>query len=317
MEQIYTGIDVAKDSFVAATRLADKLTTTLHNKDKKGIASFIKSLPSHSWCIMEATGVYSLQLAIALYEKGIKVSVVNPLQIKRFAQTKLKRTKTDQVDAALIAEYGQRMQPKLYEPPAPFLHQLQQQRMSLKLLVKTKRSFLNQLHALTQVEEADKAAVRACKTVLKSIEKQIEELENQMQQNTEEHYQDLFTLLQTIPGISKKSAIELIVVSGGFKNFTSAKQFSSFIGLCPCINESGTSIRGYKGISRIGDKNIRATLYMCSMAAKVYNKGCQQLYDRMIRGGKAKKVALVAVMNKLLKQVFGIVKSGEVYCEKC
>jgi len=66
-------------------------------------------------------------------------------------------------------------------------------------------------------------------------------------------------------------------------------------------------------MSRIGDKNIRATLYMCSLAAKVYNKGCQELYERMLAAGKAKKVALVAVMNKLLKQVFGIVNSGDVY----
>lgn len=85
MEQTYMGIDVAKDSFVVASKLAGKVTTSLHNNDKKGINSFLKSLPDHSWCIMEATGVYSLQLAIALYEKGIKVSVVNPLQIKRFA----------------------------------------------------------------------------------------------------------------------------------------------------------------------------------------------------------------------------------------
>ena len=148
MEQIYTGIDVAKESFVVASRLEGKTTTTLHQNNRKGIAGFLKVLPNQTWCIMEATGVYSLQLAIALYEKGIKVSVVNPLQIKRFAQTKLKRTKTDQVDAALIAEYGERMQPKLYEPPAPFMRQLQQQRMSLKLLIKTKRSFLNQQHAL-------------------------------------------------------------------------------------------------------------------------------------------------------------------------
>ena len=313
MEQTYTGIDVAKDSFVAATKLAGKVTTSLHSNDKKGINSFLKGLSNQSWCIMEATGVYSLQLAIALYEKGIKVSVVNPLQIKRFAQTKLKRTKTDKVDAALIAEYGERMQPKLYEPPAPFMRKLQQQRMSLKLLVKTKRSFLNQLHALAQLEGVDKAAVKACKAVLANIEKQIERLEKQMQQLAEEHCRDLFALLQTIPGISRKSAIELIVVSGGFRNFTSAKQFSAFIGLCPCINESGISIRGYRGISRFGDKNIRATLYMCAMAAKIYNKGCQELYERMVAAGKAKKVALVAVMNKLLKQVFGIVRSGEVY----
>ncbi len=102
MEQIYIGIDVAKDSFVVATKLEGKETTALHNNDRKGINSFLKSLSNQSWCIMEATGVYSLQLAIALYEKGIKVSVVNPLQIKRFAQTKLKRSKTDKVDAFLI-----------------------------------------------------------------------------------------------------------------------------------------------------------------------------------------------------------------------
>ena len=167
------------------------------------------------------------------------------------------------------------------------MRQLQQQRMSLKLLVKTKRSFLNQLHALTQLAEPDKMALRACKTVLKSIEKQIEELESQMQQQAKEHCQELYTLLQTIPGISKKSALELIIVSGGFNNFTSAKQFSAFIGICPCLNESGTSIRGYKGMSRIGDKNIRATLYMCSLTAKVYNKTCQELYERMLAAGKA------------------------------
>ena len=121
MEQTYIGIDVAKDSFVVATKQDGSVTTSLHSNDKNGINSFLKSLSNQSWCIMEATGVYSLQLAIALYEKGIKVSVVNPLQIKRFAQTKFKRTKTDRVDAALIAEYGERMQPKLYEPPAPFM----------------------------------------------------------------------------------------------------------------------------------------------------------------------------------------------------
>ncbi|GAA4429450.1 IS110 family transposase [Pontibacter saemangeumensis] len=317
MEQTYMGIDVAKDSFVVATKLDGSVTTSLHSNDKKGISSFLKSLSNQTWCIMEATGVYSLHLAVALYEKGIRVSVVNPLQIKRFAQAKLRSTKTDRVDAALIAEYGERMQPKLYEPPAPFMRKLQQQRMPLKLLVKSKRSFSNQLHALSQLEEADKAAVKACKAVLASIEKQIEVLERQMQQHAEEHCRDLFALLQTIPGISTKSAIELIVVSAGFKNFTSARQFSAFIGICPCINESGTSIRGYRGISRIGDKNIRATLYMCSMTAKVYNKACRELYERMVAAGKAKKVALVAVMNKLIKQVFGMVRSGEVYSAQC
>ncbi len=132
-----------------------------------------------------------------------------------------------------MPEYGERMQPTLYEPPTPFMRKLQQQRMSLKLLVKSKRSFLNQLHALSQLEEADKAALKACKAVLISIEKQIGRLEEQMQQLAEEHCRDLFTLLQTIPGISTNSAIELIVVSGGFRNFTSARQFSPLLVSAP------------------------------------------------------------------------------------
>jgi transposase len=108
------------------------------------------------------------------------VSVVNPLPIKRFAQTRLQWSKTNKMDATLMTEYGERLQPKLYEPPAPFRRQLQQQRMFLKLLVKTKRSFLNQLHALNQLAEPDKVALKACKIVLKSIKKQIKELEDQM-----------------------------------------------------------------------------------------------------------------------------------------
>ena len=80
MEQIYTGIDVAKESFVVATKLEGKVITSLHSNDKKGIQQFLKSLPSQTWCIMEATGVYSLQLAIALYERGIKVSVREELK---------------------------------------------------------------------------------------------------------------------------------------------------------------------------------------------------------------------------------------------
>jgi transposase len=172
MEQIFSGTDVAKGSFGVATKLEGKVTTTLYSNDRKGIRKFIQSQPDHSWCIKEATGVYSLQLAIALHERGSKVSVVNPLQVKRFAQTKLRRTKTDRVDAALIAGYGERMQSKLYEPPAPFMRKLQQQRMSLKLLVKSKRSFLNQLHALSQLEAADKAALKAGKTVLLGIKNQ-------------------------------------------------------------------------------------------------------------------------------------------------
>jgi len=314
MKQIYVGIDVAKDSFVVAYKENETIfkKATFVN-DKKGITQFMKSIDQSCWCILEATGSYSMQLSLTLHQHGRMVSVINPLQVKRFAQTKLKRTKTDSVDSELIAEYGQRMQPVLYEPPDEYIRNLQQLRASYKLLIKTKRAYTNQLHALRFVKDVSKASIKVCKSILKSLDKQIADIDAEMSECVKTHCNGLFRQLQTIPGISKKTAIELITVSNAFKNFYSAKQFSAFIGICPCINESGISIRGYKGISRVGDKQIRATLYMCAMMAKVCNHACRDLYDRLVAAGKPKKVALVAVINKLLKQVFGMLRSGQAY----
>lgn len=316
MKQTFVGIDVASADFVVAYVSSDTATKKKsYSNTRMGIKSFLKSLDTSSWCIMEATGVYSINLALAIHQQGFKVSVVNPLQIKRFAQTKLKRTKTDSVDADLIAEYGQRMQPVAYDPPAEYIRHLQQKRTTLKLLIKTRCSFTNQLRGLGHIKDIDKDAAKACKAVIASLSVQITKLESEMEILVLTHCKVLFEQLQTIPGISKKTSIELIIVSGAFKNFNSAKQFSAFIGICPCINESGSSIRGYKGISRVGDSNIRSSLYMCSMMAKVSNQACKELFDRMVLAGKPKKVALVAVMNKLIKQVFGMVNSGNIYME--
>lgn len=142
---------------------------------------------------------------------------------------------------------------------------------------------------------------------------EIKKIESQMEQLANLHCKQLFTQLQTIPGISTKAALELIIVSGMFRNFNSAKQFSSFIGICPSINESGKSIRGYRGIARIGSSSTRAMLYLCTMNAFQYNTQCKQLYDRLIANGKPGKVALIAVANKLIRQIFGMVKSGQPY----
>ena len=129
------------------------------------------------------------------------------------------------------------------------------------------------------------------------------------------HCKDIYNQLCSIPSISKITATEFIVVSNAFKNFDTAKEFACFIGISPCINESGSSVRGYRGISRIGDAHTRSTLYMCAMMAKVCNKACKNTFDRLVERGKPKKLALIAVMNKLIKQAFAIVKSRSMYCE--
>ena len=168
MKPTYIGIDIAKDDFVAARRIADSKPSIFLNTSK-GINKFVKSLPDDSWYIMEATRVYSVRLATQLYEQGIKVSVINPLQIKRFAQTKLKRTKTDFVSAHLIAEYGDIMKPEPFTPIPEFIHQLQQKRALIRQLVKSRTALKNQLKSFRQLPDPDKLTITSYDVCLRRV----------------------------------------------------------------------------------------------------------------------------------------------------
>ena len=316
MKKTYVGIDVSKDDFVVAYRIEDQpISTKVYQNNTKGIRSFLKTIDKNCWCIMEATGIYHLSLALAISKKDIDVSVVNPLQIKRFAQTKLSRTKTDKADAILIAEYGYRMKPKLYVVPEEFIQELKQLRSLVRMLKKSNRALLNQEHALNRRDNTNKLALKTCKSTKEFNLKKIKEIKDAMEKIVKKHCKEIYDQLCSIPSISMITATELIIVSNAFKNFDTAKEFACFIGISPCINESGSSIRGYRGISRIGDAHTRSTLYMCAMMAKACNKACRETFDRLVKRGKPKKLALIAVMNKLIKQAFAIVKSGSMYCE--
>ncbi len=107
----------------------------------------------------------------------------------------------------------------------------------------------------------------------------------------------------------------MIVLSEGFTKFERAKQFTCYIGLSPVEKQSGSSVRGRASISKQGNGKLRNLLFMCSFNACKSNKACKALYERLVAKGKSKKLALIAVANKLLTQAFAIAKSGLVYDE--
>ncbi|MDF7815378.1 transposase [Hymenobacter sp. YC55] len=121
------------------------------------------------------------------------------------------------------------------------------------------------------------------------------------------------TLLCSIPGIGRKTAGILLLFAGGFHRFDNYRQLIALAGLSPREHSSGPSIRGKVRITKMGGGLIRGKFFMCSFAAKKRNKACQALYDRLVAKGKNKKLALIAVCNKLLKQAFAIVKLGQPY----
>jgi len=131
-----------------------------------------------------------------------------------------------------------------------------------------------------------------------------------------QHHQELFEQVTSIPGLGRKSALLLVVITGGFTRFAHYKQLVSYLGLSPRIYESGTSIKGRARICKMGMSRVRAVLYVCSWSAIKANKACRELYERLLAKGKAKRLALIAVVNKLLRQAFAVATKKEFYLEK-
>ncbi len=278
-----------------------------------GFKKFAKLLNFDSHCVMEATGYYHYQLAYYLLENGIKVSVENPLSVKRFIQMKLSKIKTDKSDSKLICEYAQQVELKLWKGNSKDEMECLQITRALSVYTKQSTMLKNKLHGEAVLGEPSKAVVRSLNRSLKQLEKEMKNLEDKLLALVKQAHQDLLTRLKTIPGIGKKTAIMLVVLTGGFERFTSANELCSYAGLTPVIRQSGSSVKGRPRISKIGNQKLRNLLFMCSFTACQYNKACRDLYQRIVAKGKSKKLALIAVCNKLLKQAFAIAKSGLIF----
>ena len=107
----------------------------------------------------------------------------------------------------------------------------------------------------------------------------------------------------------------VLMLTENFTKFSEAKHLISFVGLAPVEKRSGTSVRGRSSISKRGNPILRNLLFMCSFNACKSNKKCRQLYERIVAKGKSKKLALIAVGNKLIKQMFGLIKNEAMYDE--
>lgn len=302
----FSGFDVSKESFDVCVLFEGRELINRFAYDAQGLAAVVKWLPKGCHCVMEATGPYYLKLAFALHRQGFEVSVVNPLVIRRFSQMRLLRAKTDKADAKMIAAYGATQELSLWEPPAAYVVKLQHLEALSNQLRKQHTALLCQQEAFMATGMMDKEVKRLLTKSITQHENQIKAAEQIMESIIGQYHQELLQRVISIPGIGKKTAISLITLSNGFKKFDNYKQLSAYVGLSPRIYESGTSIRGKARICKMGMSRIRALLYLCAWSAKRYNKACKDLYDRLVEKGKSKRLALIAVANKLIKQAFAI-----------
>lgn len=262
---------------------------------------------------MEATGVYHLQAAVYFYEKGYTVSVVNPLIIKRYSEMKMLRVKTDSVDARTIAEYGFNEKPCYFKRKDNKKERIIQLLKQIDGLHSMQSENRNRLHALERIPEADEKALaiyRDINIILKAKER---EAEQRIWEILQESYADECRRLRAIPGVGKRLSSLIIGFFGEFENFNNAKQVSSFIGLNPSPRQSGISLNGRGIISKKGNRYMRKIFYMAALSASKHNSACRIQYGRLLANGKSKRVALVAVANKMVRQIFAVVKNNRIY----
>lgn len=263
---------------------------------------------------LEATGIYHLDVAVALHEaKKLQVMVVNPKAAKHYAQARMTRCKTDAVDAAMLAEFVEHMPFEPWQCPARDKLALRAGSRRLMALVGLLTQAKNHLHASQQSQYTPDFVVENIETTVEQLNHQIEKIEAHILTLIEQSEELLlvFKRLLTIKGIAARSAIkimgEILVLPA---NMT-AKQWVAMAGLDPRLHQSGSSVDKQTRISKAGNKYLRIALYMPALSASRTEQNVKSYYQHLIEQRHLKKLqALCAVMRKLLHAIHGMLSHG-------
>lgn len=315
VQQIFLGLDVSKDELVSAHPNNSASSGWSKAKIINEVALIKKWLNeigvADKHFVLEHTGNYSQRLIHCLNELGASFSVVNPAQSRAMAKVLMKTSKTDDQDAQTLSRLGQSLLTKPYQMPSKAQRMRKEAFNALCAMQKYERQIQNQLHALEYLVDPNGVVLEGFNSLLTVVRTQIKRLQAQLSPEVDQvQEKQLVERISSIKGVGKATAEAFVALFGDFSAFDSAKAFTKFIGLAPSEFSSGKSVRGRSSITKKGNAKIRALLFNCARSAMNYNTFCKALYQRIIAKGKNGKVALTAVMHKLARQIFGVVKSG-------
>ena len=309
----WLGIDIARDSFVAAQRQGLQIHCRSFPMSKRGFTAWRRWIAPTSGELricLESTGPYWRPLAVWLEGQGIGYALANPRKVRRFAQASEHRSKTDPLDAEILLRFAETFQLPPTPPQPPAYRQLR---------ALSRRILQLQLQLDTERDRAAKAAADpdTPQVVLDSLQQHqqdlrqaIAELETSGQQIIAAHarLQHQWHLLRSIPAIGPKTARTLIAEYGDQLGTASARQMTRYAGLDILLHESGSSVRKRPRISKQGNWRLRRALYMACLSGILHNPTLRDFYQRKLRQGLDKKPALVATMRKLLHICVGVLK---------
>lgn len=311
MAESTLGIDISKLKFNVCLITSGKLKHKVLPNNKSGFKQLLTWLSKHAagpvHACLEATGAYSEPLALFLHEAGYLVSLVNPAATRAFAAAQLSRTKTDRVDAALIARFCHAQQPLGWMPPAPEVRELQALVRRLESLIEMRVMEENRLSSGITVE----VVRQSLKEHLSYLNQEIKRTEELIRNHINQHpgLKQQSELLDSIPGIAETTAALLLAELTNIKQYRSARQVAADAGLVPREQQSGTSVRGRTRLSKIGNARLRRALYFPAITALRCSPFFQTWAAGLQERGKSKMSIICAVMRKLLHVAYGVLKS--------
>ncbi len=309
------GIDVSKDTVDAALLTDEGQVWKKVSNNAKGFEQLKRWLTNRKakdvHACMEATGSYYEALAEALVQMGYLVSVVNPAQIKAFSQSLLSRTKTDKIDAHIIAEFCKAHRPSAWIPLSPKERTLRGLVRLAANLKETRASYQVQL----QTPNIIPSAKRSIKQLLKSLDAQVKAIEQEIAEviDGDPDLKRRHRLLTSIEGIGEGTASMILAEAPRLHEFRNAKSVAAFAGLSSHQRASGTSVRGRGAICKIGNSRLRSGLWWPAIVAMIHNTRLRAFAQRLRQAGKPNKKIIVAAMRKLLTFAYGVLKAETPY----
>lgn len=319
------GIDVAKETFTACLSMLDDEGCNTPSfefyNNKTGFNQLVRwarkeALKEYPLCfVMEPTGVYYEELASHLLKLGYTVHVIPAKRVKSFAESEGYKTKTDKVDAYILSMLGcQKRNLKPWKAPDPVMAEIRSLCRLRSDMVKIRTMLKNQIEAMEHSRFRSDKSLKISKTALVAIEKNISMAEKEISGQTAkcDNFKELLPYAVSVPGIGEITATAILAETACFRDFASQRQLVSFAGLDVVARQSGPH-DPRRHISKKGNTAIRAMLYICAMSAITHYEEIRTFYNRIKTSNPNGKVAMVAVMRKLLVLLYTVCKNKTTY----
>lgn len=315
----WAGVDLAKATFEAALWGHDDFRTMRVRsfpRSASGTRALLAWLRDHAspgagiGLVMEATATFAEDVATWLLDldPALHVAIVNPIQTSAFLRSLGLRNKTDSLDAKALAQYGAERRPPAWERPTPDMAVLKDLTRVRMDLVHARTSMIVRLkdHARTS-----KQAAKAMAAVIQALDTQVKALEAEIRKHlcAHEALAKQANRMDSVVGVGLLTAVTVLSELGDLRRFARSRQLTAFAGMSPRRRESGTSVRGKPRLCKQGSTRVRAALYLAACAAVRFNPDMHSIYERLLAQGKARRVALGAVMRKLLVLMRAVVKA--------